>query len=61
MQEVQANLRKSGAKNKFDLSSIPEHLLRDDYRLPASSFKIQTPEDVVTKTEDLCKHLENVE
>jgi len=59
MQEVAENLRKSN--KKYDLLSIPEHLLIEDFRLPASFFKIQTPEDVVTKTEDLNKHLENVE
>jgi hypothetical protein len=40
MQEVAANLRKSGANKKFNLSTIPEHLLIDDFRLPASFFKI---------------------
>lgn len=59
MQEVAANLRLSNKKS--EPLNIPEHMLADDFRLPASFFKIQTPEDVVSKTEDLNKHLENVE
>ncbi len=33
----------------------------DDFRLPSSFFKIQTADKVVARTEDMNKHLENIE
>lgn len=59
--QSQQEVAESFTESALHVEDIPSQFLLDDFRLPSSFFKIQTADEVVARTEDMNKHLENVE